>query len=66
MTHTLPPLPYDPAALEPHIDARTMMLHHDQHHASYVANLNAALEKFPELQERTALWLLLNPDKVPE
>lgn len=66
MTHILPRLPYDHTALEPHVDARTMMLHHDQHHASYVANLNSALEAFPELQERTALWLLLNPGKVPE
>jgi len=66
MKHTLPLLPYDYAALEPHVDARTMMLHHDQHHASYVANLNAALENFPELHERTALWLLLNLSKVPE
>jgi len=66
MKHTLPPLPYDYAALEPHIDARTMTLHHDQHHASYVANLNSTLEKLPELHERTALWLLLNLNKVPE
>ena len=66
MKHVLPPLPYDFAALEPHIDARTMTLHHDQHHASYVANLNAALESIPELHERTALWLLLNLNKVPE
>ena len=66
MKHVLPPLPFDYAALEPHVDARTMMLHHDQHHASYVANLNAALEKFPDLHERTALWLLLNLSQVPE
>lgn len=66
MKHLLPPLPYDHAALEPHIDARTMMLHHDMHHASYVKNLNAALEKYPELQERTATWLLRNRGKVPE
>jgi Fe-Mn family superoxide dismutase len=64
--HLLPPLPYEPAALEPHIDARTMLLHHDKHHASYVENLNSALEKFPELQERTAFWLLLNLGKVPQ
>ena len=44
------PLPYGYATLEPSIDARTMMLHHDKHHASYVEKLNAALEKFPELQ----------------
>ena len=66
MKHMLPPLPYYHASLEPHVDARTMTLHHDQHHASYVANLNSALEKYPELHERTALWLLLNLSKVPE
>ena len=66
LKHVLPPLPYAHAALEPHIDARTMTLHHDKHHASYVANLNSALEKVPELQGRTATWLLLNPGKVPE
>lgn len=66
MKHVLPPLPYEPAALEPHIDARTMTLHHDKHHAIYVANLNAALEKFPELHERSASWLLQNLAKVPE
>jgi len=65
MKHTLPPLPYDYAALEPHIDAQTMMLHHDRHHASYVANLNSALEMFPELHAQNALWLLLNLDRVP-
>ena len=66
MKHELPPLPYAYAALEPHIDARTIMLHHDKHHASYVTNLNAALEKLPELQERSVEWLLCNLDKVPE
>ena len=66
MKHTLPPLHYYHASLEPHIDARTMTLHHDKHHASYVANLNAALENFPELHERDALWLLLNLSKVPQ
>ena len=66
LKHLLPPLPYEHAALEPHIDAHTMMLHHDQHHASYVANLNSALEQFPELHKRTAFWLLLNLSKVPE
>jgi Fe-Mn family superoxide dismutase len=64
--HLLPSLPYEYAALEPTIDARTMMLHHDKHHASYVEKLNAALEKYPELQERTAIWLLLNLIKVPK
>jgi Fe-Mn family superoxide dismutase len=66
MKHLLPALPYDPAALEPHIDARTMLLHHGQHHASYVANLNSALEESPELHERSALWLLLNLAKLPQ
>ena len=47
LKHLLPALPYPPASLEPHIDARTMMLHHDKHHASYVEKLNAALEKYP-------------------
>jgi Fe-Mn family superoxide dismutase len=66
LTHLLPALPYDHAALEPHIDARTMMLHHDKHHASYVEKLNAALEKYPELRQHSAVWLLLNPGKIPE
>ena len=66
MKHVLPPLPYGFAALEPCIDAETLRLHHDEHHASYVANLNRALQPFPELQGRSALWLLLNPDAIPE
>ena len=64
--HQLPALPYHQSALEPYIDARTMMLHHGKHHATYVENLNAALEKFPELHQRDALWLLLNLSKVPQ
>jgi Fe-Mn family superoxide dismutase len=66
LKHLLPALPYGHAALEPHIDARTMTLHHDMHHASYVTNLNSALEKYPALREYSALWLLLNPGKIPE
>ena len=66
LKHLLPALPYDHAALEPHIDARTMQLHHDKHHASYVEKLNAALEKYPKLHERSAIWLLLNLGQVPE
>ncbi len=50
MTHELPALPYDYSALEPVVDAQTMKLHHDMHHAAYVKNLNAALEKHPNLQ----------------
>jgi len=49
MAFTLPPLPYDFAALEPHIDAKTMEIHHGKHHQTYVNNLNAAIEKAPEL-----------------
>lgn len=64
--HTLPPLPYGYQALEPYIDARTMELHHDHHHASYVATLNTALEEYPELQRQSALWLLLNSSKIPQ
>ena len=50
MAHTLPPLPYDYAALEPHIDEQTMRIHHDKHHAAYVNNLNTALEGQADLQ----------------
>ncbi len=63
--HFLPALPYDVAALEPWIDARTMLLHHGKHHASYVEKLNAALETHPDLQLKTPLWLLLNSAKLP-
>jgi superoxide dismutase, Fe-Mn family len=66
MAFTLPALPYDFAALEPSIDARTMEIHHDKHHAGYVNNLNAALEKAPELQSRSLDDLLQNLDSVPE
>ena len=51
MAHTLPALPYDFAALEPHIDAQTMQIHHGKHHQAYVTNLNAALDKHPELHD---------------
>ena len=54
MAHTLPALPYAPEALEPHIDAQTMNIHHGKHHQAYVTNLNAAIEKAPEL----ASWSL--------
>jgi Fe-Mn family superoxide dismutase len=66
MAFTLPALPYDFAALEPSIDARTMEIHHDKHHAAYVNNLNGALEKAPELQSRSLEDLLKNLDSVPE
>ena len=63
--HVLPALPYPLEALEPHIDARTMLLHHGKHHASYVENLNTALANYPALRECSAVWLLLNPGKIP-
>ena len=66
MAFTLPALPYDFAALEPSIDARTMEIHHDKHHAAYVNNLNGALEKAPELQSKSLEDLLRNLDSVPE
>jgi len=66
MAHTLPPLPYDAAALEPHIDAQTMQIHHGKHHAAYVNNLNAALEKHPELAGKSAEDLIKHLSTVPE
>jgi Fe-Mn family superoxide dismutase len=66
MAHSLPPLPYDAAALEPHIDAQTMQIHHDKHHAAYVNNLNAALEKHPELASKSAEDLIKHLSTVPE
>ena len=66
MAYELPPLPYDYAALEPHIDAETMKLHHDKHHQAYVNNLNAAIEKHPDLGKHTAEDLLRNLNSVPE
>lgn len=62
---TLPNLDYNFDALEPVIDAQTMEIHHDKHHAAYVANLNAALEKHPDLQGKTLEELLTNLDKLP-
>jgi Fe-Mn family superoxide dismutase len=66
MAHQLPPLPYDFAALEPHIDAQTMQIHHGKHHATYVSNLNAALEKHPDLQSKSIEDLVRDLSKVPE
>ena len=66
MAHQLPPLPYDVAALEPHIDAQTMQIHHGKHHQAYVNNLNAALEKHPELQSKSADDLIRSLSSVPE
>ena len=66
MTHTLPALPYDNAALEPHIDARTMEIHYTKHHQAYINKLNEALEKHPELKEKTVEELIADLDMVPE
>ncbi|MFW6181439.1 MAG: superoxide dismutase [Spirochaetota bacterium] len=66
MSFTLPDLPYDFNALEPHIDARTMEIHHGKHHGGYVAKLNAALEKTPGLQGRSIDELMGLLDTVPE
>ena len=66
MAYEVPPLPYDYAALEPHIDAETMKLHHDKHHTAYVTNLNGAVEKHPDLGKHTAEDLLRNLNSVPE
>jgi Fe-Mn family superoxide dismutase len=66
MAFTLPPLPYDYAALEPNIDARTMEIHHTKHHQGYVNNLNAALEKAPEWQDKSLEEILQNLNKIPE
>ncbi|MEJ5224948.1 MAG: superoxide dismutase [Anaerolineales bacterium] len=66
MAFQLPPLPYAPEALEPFIDAQTMTIHHGKHHAAYVNNLNAALEKHPELSGWSLEDLLVKLNEVPE
>jgi len=66
MAFTVPPLPYDYGALEPHIDTQTMQIHHDKHHAAYVNNLNAALEGNADLQNATIEEILNNIKDVPE
>ncbi len=66
MPFTLPPLPYAYDALEPHIDKATMELHHDKHHATYVTNVNKALESAPELQNKSIEELLTDFSSVPE
>jgi len=66
MSYTLPPLPYAFDALEPHIDARTMEIHHDKHHAAYVNNLNNALKDNPELAAKPVNELIADLASVPE
>ncbi len=63
---TLPPLPYAFDALEPHIDARTMEIHHDKHHAAYVANLNKAVADYPDVAKKSVEELVMDLNAVPE
>jgi len=66
MSFTLPSLPYDFAALEPHIDKQTMEIHHGKHHNAYVTNLNAAIEKHPELASKSSTELIEKLGSIPE
>ncbi len=66
MAHELPDLPYGYDALEPHIDARTMEIHHSKHHATYVNKLNAALESHGDLQKKSVEDLISDLDRVPD
>ena len=66
MAHEVPPLPYAYNALEPHIDEQTMRIHHDKHHAAYVNNLNTALEKHPDLQQKGVEDVIKGINTVPE
>jgi len=65
MAHELPDLPYAHDALEPHIDAHTMQIHHGKHHNAYITKLNGALDKHPELHDKTIENLLAGLDSVP-
>lgn len=66
MTHELPDLPYNYNALEPYIDEATMRVHHDKHHQAYINNLKAALEKYPDLQGKSAEELIRDLNSVPD
>ena len=66
MNHKLPDLPYEYNALEPHIDARTMEIHHGKHHNAYVTNLNNALADYPDLQEKSIEDLLTALNEIPD
>jgi len=63
---TLPPLPYPPDANEPHIDTQTMQIHHDKHHAAYVANLNAAVKDYPQVAAMSLTVMLARLGELPE
>jgi len=66
MAHQLPSLPYAFDALEPHIDAQTMQIHHGKHHQAYINNLNAALEAHPDLQAKSVEDLIKDLNALPE
>src|SRR5213080_2112457 len=66
MAYELPPLPYPKNALEPHIDAQTMEIHHDKHHAAYVTNVNKAIAGKADLEKKSVEDLIRNLDAVPE
>jgi len=66
MAYELPPLPYPKDALEPHIDAKTMEIHHDKHHQAYVTNLNNAIKDKPELEKKSITELISDLASVPE
>lgn len=66
MAHELPPLPYPKDALEPHVDAQTMEIHHDKHHAAYVNNLNKAIAGKPDLEKRSVHELISHLDSLPQ
>ena len=66
MSFALPDLPYPFDALEPHIDARTMEIHHGKHHAGYTAKLNKALESSPEFFEKSVIEILADLKAIPE
>ncbi len=66
MAHQLPDLPYAHDALEPHIDAQTMQIHHGKHHNAYVTKLNGALDKHPELHDKSIEKLLSGLDSIPQ
>lgn len=66
MSFELPSLPYAYDALEPYIDAQTMEIHHTKHHNTYISNLNAALEKYPDLSGKSLDELVSKPDRLPE
>src|SRR3954471_9018752 len=66
MPYEVAPLPYAAAALEPHIDTKTMEIHHGKHHATYVTNLNAAIEKHPELGKKSPEELIKDLNSIPD